>query len=521
MLNNNHSDGELVKQVAKRGELANAAFSQLVGRYSSLVLNVCHRSLLDSSEAEDAAQAVFLVLWQKAERLSRHTNVAGWLHRVSQNVCRNANRSRSTRKEHEMKAAKSRPTQARQWNDIRDVIDHELDRLPAKYRPLLILVYLQGHSIEEAAKLLDSNASTLRTQLSRARDLLRGRLLKRGIGIGAVPMCAAIKANANAHTVSAEFVASTSRLPMHAIPQTIEILAEGAMTAMTMKSISTTVATFAIAIMTIGTVFVVGVVAKEKAQQAAKIPDVKVIANGNILVVPFTTDLQRLASPSYDSADYLIDVNGRGLLGNNINPTRKAAEEFDYGQFADEFKAIEGFEDAKVVVRVIWPKEANLVNGLVCQAHLWLMVKELCKEAVRSDQQVVYFEDFDRKKTWQEEVAMLSKKPTEEEIRGERSAGDNQVGVYRPLTPLSRFLYQEADCVVHLVGPLLEAELSAIKSMEKGVSKLGLKKKNRVTFLYDPTRQPVEEGVLTEELFGKRVWKDRLGFADWSQRRRL
>ena len=521
MLNNNHSDGELMKQVAKRGELANAAFSQLVGRYSSLVLNVCHRSLLDSSEAEDAAQAVFLVLWNKAERLSRHTNVAGWLHRVSQNVCRNANRSRSTRKEHEMKAAKSRPTQARQWNDIRDVIDHELDRLPAKYRPLLILVYLQGHSIDEAAKLLDSNASTLRTQLSRARDLLRGRLLKRGIGIGAVPMCAAIKANANAHTVSAKFVASTSRLPMHAIPPTIEILAEGAMTAMTMKSISTTVATFAIAIMTIGTVFVVGVVAKEKAQQAAKIPDVKVIANGNILVIPFTTDLQRLASPSYDSADYLIEVNGRQLLGGNPNPTRKAAEEFDYGQFADEFKAIEGFEDAKVVIRVIWPIRANTVNGHVCQAHLWLMVKELCKEAVRSDQQVICFEKFD-KNTWQKEVAMLSKKPTKKQIRGERSAGDNQVGVYRPLTPLSRFLYQEADCVVHLVGPLLEAELSAIKSMEKGVSKLGLEKKNRVTFLYNATRNhPVEDSVLTEELFGKRVWKDRLGFADWCRLRRI
>ncbi len=252
------SDSELLEQVARRDNRANDAFTHLVARYSSLVVNSCHRSLESASDTDDAAQAVFLVLWRRADRLLSHGNVAGWLHRVSVNVCRNANRSIAARKEHEMKAGEEKQSHGPQWSDFREVIDCELDRLPKKYRSLLINVYFQGHSIEEAAELLDLNASTCRTWLSRARELLRGRLVKRGVGIGAEPLVAAMTANANSQTVSNELITSTIGLPTNAIPPNIEILAQGAIKAMAIKSLAAFTPAVAIALAMIGTVFVLG-----------------------------------------------------------------------------------------------------------------------------------------------------------------------------------------------------------------------------------------------------------------------
>ena len=69
---------------------AEAAMRTLVERHSPMVLGVCFRALGERTEAEDAAQAVFLVLWKKADRLTE-SSIGGWLHRTALLVC-----SRST-----------------------------------------------------------------------------------------------------------------------------------------------------------------------------------------------------------------------------------------------------------------------------------------------------------------------------------------------------------------------------------------------------------------------------------------
>ena len=295
----NCSDNELLAQVGRRGPRANDAFAQLVARHSSLIVNACHRRLASPSDADDAAQAVFLVLWNKADGLVTHGDVAGWLHRVSANVCRNANRSNAARKEHEMKAGEEKQSYVPPWSDVREVIDREMDRLPQKYRSLLINVYFQGHSVEEAAKLLGLNASTCRTRLSRARDMLRRQLTKRGFGIGTVPLVTAIEANANAQTVSNEFLTSAIHLPTQTIPPNIEILAKEAVEAMAIKSFTTFSTAVTVAIATIGTVFVVGALATttdEGNPQTGKTlfkKSVKKVVYDDVGTAPFMLDFEK------------------------------------------------------------------------------------------------------------------------------------------------------------------------------------------------------------------------------------
>ena len=60
------------------------------------------------------------------------------------------------------------------------MLDQELNRLPAKYRAPLVLCYLKGQTHDQAAEELGCPVGTVRSRLSRGRDLLRRRLTRRG-----------------------------------------------------------------------------------------------------------------------------------------------------------------------------------------------------------------------------------------------------------------------------------------------------------------------------------------------------
>src|SRR5262249_55517042 len=69
--------------------------------------------------------------------------------------------------------------------DLRLVLDEELSQLPDKYREPLVLCYMEGRSNTEAASQLGWPSGTVKGRLSRARDILRSRLARRGLAFSA------------------------------------------------------------------------------------------------------------------------------------------------------------------------------------------------------------------------------------------------------------------------------------------------------------------------------------------------
>ena len=74
------------------------------------------------------------------------------------------------------------------WRDLRPVLDEEVHRLPEKYRLVILLCYFQRRTHAEAALELGCPRGTIGVRLQRARELLRGRLTRRGLALSAAAL---------------------------------------------------------------------------------------------------------------------------------------------------------------------------------------------------------------------------------------------------------------------------------------------------------------------------------------------
>ncbi len=110
-------------------------------------------------------------------------------------------------------AEPSNQDQTAAWNELRPVLHAEVERLPERYRIPVILSYLEGKTNEEVAALLRWPVGTVKGRLSRARDLLRSRLVRRGLTLSAAFLMTALsQGTVFAEVVPAELVKRTVRL---------------------------------------------------------------------------------------------------------------------------------------------------------------------------------------------------------------------------------------------------------------------------------------------------------------------
>lgn len=176
-------DGQLIERfLAERDE---AAFTALVRRHGPMVYALCRRLLHNEHDAEDAFQATFLVLARKAASVRRHRSLGGWLHEVAYHLALRAKTSAAKRQKREQEERPMTPVDdpalEAERRELLALLDEELRQLPSKYREALILCYLEGKTNEQAAEQLGWPLGSMSRRLARGRELLRLRLLRRGV----------------------------------------------------------------------------------------------------------------------------------------------------------------------------------------------------------------------------------------------------------------------------------------------------------------------------------------------------
>jgi RNA polymerase sigma factor (sigma-70 family) len=211
-----------------------AAFAALVERHGPMVLGVCRSVLRHRHDAEDAFQATFLVLARKAQAIRRPDGLASWLHGVAYRLALKARASAARRQALEQAAPAPAPSaDDLSWGEVRTILHAELAALPERFRAPLVLCYLQGLTQDEAARRLGWSATTVKGRLQRGRDLLRGRLERRGLGLVAALGAVALTGEALARSMPPELAAAAARaalsLPGEATGGTAAALARGAL----------------------------------------------------------------------------------------------------------------------------------------------------------------------------------------------------------------------------------------------------------------------------------------------------
>jgi RNA polymerase sigma factor (sigma-70 family) len=185
-----------VRRRGTRDETAEIAFAALVDRHGPMVLSTCRAVLGDPHQAEDAFQATFLVLANRAQAVRPDGSLGAWLHGVALRVAacarsRQARRTRHERRYAEMMThskATDRPGGLKSLDDLDSVLHEEIGRLPEKYRRPLVLCYLQGLTHDQTADQLGWPVGTVRSRLAWARDRLRTRLTRRGVAPSILPV---------------------------------------------------------------------------------------------------------------------------------------------------------------------------------------------------------------------------------------------------------------------------------------------------------------------------------------------
>jgi len=172
-----HLDVELIDRYLA-GDIG--AFNELMDAHEDMVFGICLRMLRDREAALDATQDTFLTVFRKADRFQAKAAFSTWLYRVTMNTCydhlRRAKRKRADRlpDAHDpVDIASSDPFDS---VEVRPDIEAALATLSEDFRAVVVLVDLQGMSLEQASDTLEVPGGTVKSRLFRARKLLARQL---------------------------------------------------------------------------------------------------------------------------------------------------------------------------------------------------------------------------------------------------------------------------------------------------------------------------------------------------------
>lgn len=143
----------------------------VIEEYSNMVYRIAIMKVKTKEEAEDIYQEVFFKLSQKMPKFKSEEHKKAWLIRVTINISNNYLKSAWKRKVIEL----DENMQAKEVDDISNVYS-EVSKLPEDYKIVIYLYYYEGYKVSEISNILEKNENTIKTWLSRARELLRQKL---------------------------------------------------------------------------------------------------------------------------------------------------------------------------------------------------------------------------------------------------------------------------------------------------------------------------------------------------------
>jgi RNA polymerase sigma-70 factor (ECF subfamily) len=165
------------------------AFRRLYDQYKDRVYNVCYRITGNATDALDASQETFGIMYRKIGEFRFESKFSSWAYRIAVNASIDHKRRASTRWLPSIEAADENakrdvtrfdirdehtelPAAAASRHELEEEIQRAIGRLSPKMRVITVLRYVENLSYEEISETLQISIGTVKSRLSRAHEAL-------------------------------------------------------------------------------------------------------------------------------------------------------------------------------------------------------------------------------------------------------------------------------------------------------------------------------------------------------------
>jgi RNA polymerase sigma-70 factor, ECF subfamily len=164
---------------AKSGDLE--SYQKIYDAFARKVLNFIYRMVNSVEEAEDLTQETFVAVFKKLGSLKDNDKFEPWLFRIARNFVYQRYRARSPvsvpidaldedgQPATQLIDQRKNPDEAFEAQELEDVVQNEINRLPEKYREVFVLSAIQHLSYQEIAEITDRSLPSVKTDIYRAR----------------------------------------------------------------------------------------------------------------------------------------------------------------------------------------------------------------------------------------------------------------------------------------------------------------------------------------------------------------
>jgi RNA polymerase sigma-70 factor, ECF subfamily len=179
------TDDALMQRV---GSGDDEAFREIVDRYKDSLVNYLTHLVRSRDRAEEVAQDAFVRLYRNASKYRERERLGPYLFRIATNLVVSEVRRQKRwslllpRLHASARQTEPSPDAALFTDEIQRQVSAALEKLPIQFRAPLVLFEMQEWSYEEIARALDIRTGTVKSRISRARDLMRKHLAPWWIG---------------------------------------------------------------------------------------------------------------------------------------------------------------------------------------------------------------------------------------------------------------------------------------------------------------------------------------------------
>ena len=183
---NTDPDAELVLSCQRTSATSlQGDYRRLYDRYKDRVYNVCFRITGNPSDALDASQETFGIVFRRIAEFRFESRFSSWVYRIAVNASIDVRRRARSRRLASLDALQDgnaqhydptdrmdMPSVSASRRELEDEVQRAISRLSPKLRAIIVLRYTQNLSYEEVAETLRISLGTVKSRLARAHEAL-------------------------------------------------------------------------------------------------------------------------------------------------------------------------------------------------------------------------------------------------------------------------------------------------------------------------------------------------------------